>query len=188
MLLNILNSIQVNAAEKAVETTNKATEKLPLGIDFVQILFYMLCFVIAMVVLQKYLFLPLVKILDEREAKVAETLDKADELELKIANADNQAKSIIAEAHANARQIIEDAKIDIEPTKAKYLSDAENQRTEIIANANREADKIVSTATATAEKQVLSLVQKTIQKATNNLSISGSAQNEILGSIVNLKI
>lgn len=188
MQFNLFNTVAVLA-----ETQNQNAESLsetgfPLGIDIVQIAFYMVCFVIAMVVLQKYLFIPLVKILDQREAKLAASLDLVDELELKIAEADNKAKSIIAQAHANGRQILEDAKSEVEPLKSQYLREAEEQKMQIIANAKREAHKIISTATANAENEVLALAQKTIQKATANLAISGAAQNEILGSIINLKI
>jgi F-type H+-transporting ATPase subunit b len=159
-----------------------------LGIVPFDIGFYLFCFLIAMFVLNKFLFKPLNKILDERQARVEKALDEAELIESKLNGINDQAKVITDQAKAEARQIIEDAKAEIDPTKAKVIADAESQKANIIASATEQGDKIVATANATAQKEVMNIVQKAIQKATSNLNLSGSAQNEIMGSIINTKL
>jgi F-type H+-transporting ATPase subunit b len=159
-----------------------------LGINPVDIGFYLVCFLIAMVVLNAYLFKPLNKIIDERQARIEKALDEAELIEAKLNSINDQAKVITDQAKAEARQIIEDAKAEIEPTKAKVIADAESQKANIIASATEQGDKIVATANATARKEVMNIVQIAIKKATSNLNLSGSAQNEIMGSIINTKL
>ena len=177
-------------AKKALSATPEVVEstRSGLGLNPMDIAFYLLCFVVAMVILNNVLFKPLLKILEERESRINASFDEMEAMETKIANADNQSKSIIAKAHSDARSIIEDAKAQVEPVKAQVIADAEVQAHEIVSSANIDADKIISNAKANADKEVAGLVQKIIQKATSNLHISGPAQNEILGSIINTKL
>lgn len=159
-----------------------------LGINLFDLGFYLVCFLIAMVVLNNFLFKPLNKIIDERQARVEKALDEAELIEAKLNSINDQAKVITDQAKADARQIIEDAKAEVDPTKQKVIADAEYQKTQILASASQQGDKIIATANATAQKEVMNIVQKAIQKATSNLSISGAAQNEIMGSIINSKL
>jgi F-type H+-transporting ATPase subunit b len=183
MISNIFGSITAFATGEEKEVVNKG-----LGLDVGQLIFYVVCFVLAMVVLNKFLFGPIGKILDEREKKLEKSLDMIEELETKIANADNQAKTIISQAAAQSRQIIEDAKTEVEPTKVKVLQEAEDTKQEIISGAHTESSKIIASARSSAQTEVSGIVRGVITKATSNLEISESTQKEILANIVNHKL
>ena len=174
-------------AENSANTTGEVATK-GLGIEPIQIAFYLLCFVIAMLVLNNVLFKPLTKILDEREIRIDKALDEVEEIESRLANIDNQAKTITETAKVEARQIIEDAISSVEPVKKQVIADAEHTKHDILSSANTQADKIVATANAQAEKEVMTIVHKAIQKATANITVSESAQKEILAGIVNNKL
>ncbi len=174
---------QTLITQAAGDSANKG-----LGIDPIQIAFYLLCFVIAMLVLDKALFKPLSKLLDEREIRIDKALDEAEEIESRLANIDNQAKTITDTAKVEARQIVEDAISSVEPVKKQVIADAEHSKHDILAGANVQADKIVATANAQAEKEVMTIVHKAIQKATANITLSENAQKEILAGIVNNKL
>lgn len=80
----ILNTIITQA-----ETTQKATEQViessrsGLGLNMADIAFYLICFVVAMVVLNNVLFKPLLKILNEREARINASFDEMEAMEAK---------------------------------------------------------------------------------------------------------
>jgi F-type H+-transporting ATPase subunit b len=175
---------------KAEGATHGATEVVDkgLGLNGYSIAFYLICFVIAMLILNKALFVPLGKILDDRAARINKALDEAEEIESRLANIDNQAKAIVDTAKLEARQILDEAKSSVEPVKKQVIADAENSKHDIIHNAHTEADKIVATANAQAEKEVMTIVHKAIQKASHNISVPENAQKEILASLVNSKI
>ena len=176
------------ATEVMQNTVLETSGHQGLGINWFDLGFYLVCFLIAMVVLNNFLFKPLNKIIDERQARIEKALDEAELIEAKLNSINDQAKVITDQAKADARQIIEDAKAEVDPTKQKVLADADYQKMQILTAASEQGDKIISSANATAQKEVMNIVQKAIQKATSNLSISGSAQNEIMGSIINSKL
>jgi F-type H+-transporting ATPase subunit b len=185
----IFQTITAFAAKETGQSSELVTiGHTGLGINLVDIGFYLVCFLIAMVVLNNYLFKPLNKIIDERQVRIEKALDEAEMIEAKLNSINDQAKVITDKAKTEARQIIEDAKTEIEPTKQRVLADAEYQKSQIIAAATGQGEKIITNANAQAQKEVMNIVQKAIQKATSNLSISGPAQNEIMGSIINSKL
>lgn len=191
--INFFNSIIVsaesrntvaNVANKVSEVTTTEASK-GLGIDPFQIAFYIVCFLIAMVVLQKFLFSAIIKILDERQARIDKVLDEHDELESKLNDINNEATKITDRAKAEARLIIENAKKDAEPAKTQVLSEAENSRTEILANASNDAKKILDNARATAESEGVAVVQKILSKSVSNMKLSESSSQSILSEIIN---
>ena len=192
--LNIFDTITVLAssettkagatATKVMETATEAGGK-GLGIDPFQIAFYIVCFLIAMVVLQKFLFSAIIKILDERKARIDKALDETDELESKMMDINNQAQQIIDNAKSEARSIIENAKKDAEPAKAQVLAEADQARTEILASASNDAKKILDNARATAESEGVTVVQKILSKSVSNMKLSDSSSQSILSEIIN---
>ncbi len=192
--LNIFDSITAFASSENTRvgsTTSKIMEKTAeasnkgLGIDPLQIVFYIICFVIAMVVLNKFLFSAIIKILDERKARVDKALDETDELESKMLDINNQAKKITDDAKSEARVIVENAKKDAEPAKAQVLAEADTARTEILTIANNDAKKILDNARATAESEGVAVVQKILSKSVSNMKLSETSSQTILSEIIN---
>lgn len=77
-------------------------------------------FLILLVLLKKFLYKPLLKVLEERKQKIADSLKNAEEIEKKLlkteedrekvlAKASNEAQKIVEEATKSAQQIIADA-------------------------------------------------------------------------------
>jgi F-type H+-transporting ATPase subunit b len=184
----IVSAESKNTVAKAVSTATEtvATEGgKGLGIDLFQIVFYILCFIIAMVVLQKFLFSAIIKILDERQSRIDKVLDEHDELESKLNDINNEAKKITDVAKVEARTIIENAKKDVEPAKAKIMSEADEARTQILATASNDAKKILDNARATAESEGVAVVQKILTKSVSNMKLSDASSQTILSEIIN---
>ncbi len=180
---NVVNGsgkVSEQAMVKATEASSKG-----LGIDPFQIGFYIICFLIAMVVLNKFLFSAIIKILDERKARVDKALDETDELESKMQDINNQAQQITDNAKAEARSIIENAKKDAEPAKAQVLAEADQARTDILATASNDAKKILDNARATAESEGVAVVQKILTKSVSNMKLSDASSQSILSEIIN---
>jgi F-type H+-transporting ATPase subunit b len=192
--INLFDSITVsaeskNTVAKAVNAVNETVATAEggkgLGIDLFQIVFYILCFIIAMVVLQKFLFSAIIKILDERQARIDRVLDEHDELEAKLNDINNEAKKITDVAKVEARTIIENAKKDVEPARLKIMSEADATRVEILATASNDAKKILDNARATAESEGVAVVQKILTKSVSNMKLTESSSQAILSEIIN---
>lgn len=103
-------------------------------------------FLILLFLLKKFLYKPMLKMLDERKAKIAKSLSDADEIESRLLKtteeqekrlkeADKEAKTIIEDATKSANQIIKDAQdkasTDIEKMMAKAQSSLDAQRDQL---------------------------------------------------------
>jgi F-type H+-transporting ATPase subunit b len=191
--LNFFDPLIVFAEPKAtaVNSVNKVTETVAteggkgLGVDIIQIIFYILCFVIAMSILQKFLFSAVAKMLDERQLRIDKVLDEHDELEAKLNDINNEAKKITDVAKVEARTIIENAKKDVEPAKAKIMAEVDETRTSILATASNDAKKILDNARATAESEGIAVVQKILSKSVSNMKLSDTSSQTILSEIIN---
>jgi F-type H+-transporting ATPase subunit b len=184
----MFQTLIVNAAPEISKATEAAKESLPetgiLGLDIGQTIFYIICFVATMVVLNKVLFSKIAKILDDRQALLEKTAAEHDELTEKLANINSQAKQITDEAKASARKIIDDAKLEAEPAKNKVLSEAQEIAQGIVTSANNESTKIIAGAKSNAESEAGKIVVEAIKKSASNLQLSPELQSQISSQII----
>ncbi len=181
----MFNAITVFATPEAKEVASSLPETGILGLDIGQTVFYLVCFTATMIVLNKFLFSKIAKILDDRQFLLEKTAAEHEELTEKLANINSQAKQIIDEAKATSRKIIDDAKLEIEPTKTKVINEAQENAQSIIANANMESTKIVNSAKGNAENEAGKIVIQAIQKAASNLKLDSGLQASISDQIIN---
>lgn len=129
-----------------------------LGLNLTSFLIQLGTFIIAFLVLRKWAFKPILKVLNERRETIEKGVSLGEkmqkdqaEMEQKVAQALSEARSqadkIIADASANGRQVINDAE-----TKAKEKSEA------IIAAAEERIDQNIKLARTKLEKDLAGLV------------------------------
>lgn len=100
---------------------------------FPQILFQIVNFGIIVAVLYKFLYKPILKILDQRSQKVSQGLQAA-EANLKAQEElDDKVKSELKQAQSEASKVIKSAKTDAEKQAQEILAKARGEATTIIA-------------------------------------------------------
>src|SRR5450830_58651 len=87
-----------------------------LGIDWKLFLSQAVNFFILLVVLTFFVYKPLIKVIKERNKKIAEGLEKAEEVDIRLKEVDNIGKEKIKEAENTSINIIKDTE-----KKAKNL-------------------------------------------------------------------
>lgn len=110
---------------------------------------------------------PVLRVLHERQAKIAKGLEDARQAAIARDNADSDVKKILDEARAEAAKIRQDASVQ-----------AENQANGILAQANQEAKEIVAAARQDAEgerDQILADLRGQVA------SIAIAAANKLVG-------
>ncbi len=131
-----------------------------LGIDGKALLFQLITFVLAILVLKKYAFKPIIKVLNERRetiengVKLGEQMQKEKaELETKVTEtlhgARAEADKIVADAQTAGRQVVQEAE-DAARTKADGM----------IAQANERIKQDTAIARKKLEKDVAGLVSE----------------------------
>ncbi|MDI6901205.1 MAG: F0F1 ATP synthase subunit B [Anaerosomatales bacterium] len=94
-----------------------------------EILVSLVSFLVLLVVLGKFAFPPVMRMLDERAEKIRESLEKAEETRVEAERLLEEYKQQMAEARTEASSIIEQGR-----------KVAENMKAEIVAQAREEAD------------------------------------------------
>jgi len=80
-------------------------------------------FCIVAFLLHRFAYKPILKVLEERRQRIAESLANADKIKTELANAEAKAREIIGEAGAEATKLIEEARV-----AAAKVGEAETQK------------------------------------------------------------
>ena len=113
-----------------------------LGINIGYLAMQIVLFVILFLVLRGYLYNPIIKVLEERKAKIAKGLEDARQASIARDNADAEAKKVLDDARAEAAKMRQEASVQ-----------ADEQATAILAKANEDAKAVVASAADEAEAE-----------------------------------
>ncbi|CAF0689649.1 F0F1 ATP synthase subunit B [Candidatus Methylacidithermus pantelleriae] len=131
---------------------------LQLGISWPKLLAQTLNFAIVLFVLQRYAYRPILRLLEERRERIAESLRKAEEIDRLLAEAEAKRKAIVMEANQRASQIIEEAQRAAEVQGQRYLDRALQESEQILAKARELAAREREQTLAEVRRQVVRLV------------------------------
>ena len=127
------------------------------GLNWKLLLIQALNFGILLFVLWRYLYGPVLAMIDERRTKIADGVKKAEAADRRLAEADTEGKGLIASASKDAETLVSSAR-----------SRADEQAAEIIKRSHDQAERVLADATARAEearRQALVAGDKEIARA-----------------------
>lgn len=127
------------------------------GLNWKLLLIQGLNFAIVLFVLHRFLYEPVLKMIDERRTKIAEGVKKAEAADRRLAEADTEGKTLIAEAGKEAQELVAAGRVR-----------AESQAGEILKATQAKADALLLDAVARAEeakRQALIAGEKEIARA-----------------------
>ena len=113
-----------------------------LGLNLWEFIFTIVNFLLLLFLLKKFLYKPILKMLDQRKASIDEALTAADEARNEVASTEENLRVQIAKAKVEAEDIVADAK-----------KKADKIHQQIIAGAEAEAKSITDTASEQIEKE-----------------------------------
>jgi F-type H+-transporting ATPase subunit b len=111
------------------------------GVDWLHLLAQLATFLAVLWVLKRFAYRPLLDLLKEREERIAEALQKAEQIEKDRARAEEDRKNVLADAQTEAQRIIDEARSVAQREGDKQLQEAIAQAEQLIAKA-REATEI----------------------------------------------
>lgn len=143
-----------------------------LGIDWKLLVAQIVNFLILLLILRKFLFGPVIKILSERKSKIAKGLKDAQSARESLESADRKAKEVIFKATQEAQIVVASAKGEMEKEKKKIISEAQQKATGIIKDAQERAKSEEEKLVMRSKSRIGELVVVALEK------ILGSKQNE----------
>lgn len=164
------------AAETAASKGDMFTA---LGIDWKMLIFQGVAFLILVWILTKWVFPPLLKAVDDRQAKIEETTKAADEARQKAEKAEANVEDTLRQARKEASEIVTTAKNEANQIAESADKKAKERAERIVAEAHEDIQKDVLAARKALEKDTLNLVKKAA-----GLAVGGVADSKLDAAVV----
>ena len=124
------------------------------GINWKLLLVQAINFGLVLLVLWRYLYTPLLRILDERQKKIADGVRTAEEAAQKLSDAESAKREILASADREAEQFLARARLDAGEKGIQLLKDAEARAAALVADAAARAEESKRQAFLQSEREI----------------------------------
>lgn len=160
----MIDLVQVLAASDASAVAESASIPEKFGIQWQYVTMQLISFVVLAAVLWKFAFKPVFATMEEREAKIDSGLKYAEEMQLKLAEAEAEKKRILQEASVEAKAIVTDARQTAEARIDKSAQEAIRAAEEITRKAEQQIENDRRQMLAEARGEISRLVVATTRK------------------------
>lgn len=135
-----------------------------LGIDWKMLVLQSVAFLILLWLLSKYVFPVLMKVIDEREAKIAEGQKAAEAATKQAEAAKDDVAKLLKDARQEAAEIVATAKEQANKMSADSDKKAKERAERIVATASDDIAKQVDAARKTLRNETIELVAEATEK------------------------
>lgn len=143
------------------------------GIKPVLLLAQIINFVILLYILKRFLYKPILKVLEKRKNKIETSMNQSDQIQKKFEELDKKQQEILDNARKESAQIIDEAKSEAKTLAKQIQIESSNQTEQTLKRAKE---------TITLEKQ------KMINEAKREIvSVVTSATEKVVGKVLTKK-
>ncbi len=135
-----------------------------LGVDWRLIIAQMVNFFILLGLLYKFLYKPLLKVLEERRERVDKSIEQAKLIEENMARATRERQEEIAKARLEAGRIMEEAKLAATAHRNKLMVEAQSESDKIVKQAEASLQAEKAAMLGEAKLELAALVMNTTEK------------------------
>lgn len=154
-----------------------------LGIDFKELIFAIINFLILVGVLGKFLYKPFIGILEERKQTIKEAFENAEATNKKADQKYEAYSRILAKAEDEAREIVKSAKLRADEQATLILADAKDEAVKIKEQAAKDIEREKQMALADVRAQIAELSMLAAQQILEK-EISVEGQDQIIDSVL----
>lgn len=148
----------------ATDTTQSTDLFSSIGINWKLLILQTIAFLILLWFLKKFVYPPLVAMLDKREAEIAMAAAAAREAQNQANKSEEATKKLLAEARAEAKDIVATAKDEASAMVADAETKSKAQAEHIVAAAHDEIAKEVIAAKKALHNETIDLVAAATEK------------------------
>lgn len=124
------------------------------GINWKLLLIQAVNFGVLLTALTYFLYRPVMKMLDERRAKIAEGVQAAEAAGQRLADAKTEADSIVGDGARQAETLLSNARSSAEEKGASILKDAETRAAQVMKDAEARAAESQRQAMRESEREI----------------------------------
>lgn len=126
----------------------------------------LITFGLAVFVLWKFAFGPLQRIIDERRARIQQSMDAAEQTRAEALALLDEYKQTLARVRGEAEEILENSRSAGEATKAELIAEARGQAERVLARAHEQIERETRAALRELKAQVAELTLLATEKVT----------------------
>lgn len=137
-----------------------------LGIDGGIFVAQLVNFLVVLLVLWKFAYKPIMKMLDQRSERIEKSMKDAEHVEKRVAALEDERKQVVTEARVEAAKVMETARTDAEAMKTEMVEKAKREVERVVVNGKaqlkadqeammREARKELAAIAVAAAKKIL---------------------------------
>lgn len=139
-----------------------------LGIDWKLLIAQIVNFAILFFLLKKFLFRPILGLLEKRREKIEKSLKDVERIEKELATIREKREEILKTANQKAEEILREAKEIVESQKINILADTKKQTEKMLeearASIEKEKDRLVDEAREDLAELVLLATEKVLRE------------------------
>ncbi|HSM55322.1 MAG TPA: F0F1 ATP synthase subunit B [Candidatus Sulfomarinibacteraceae bacterium] len=154
-----------------------------LGINIGYLLIQILGIIVILAFMKAFAYEPILRVLEERQARIAKGLEDARQAAIARDNADAEAKKILDAARAEAAKSRQQAVEQAEETRKGIIKQAEAEAKEIVAEARSEAEEERNRILAELRGQVASIAIAATNKLVQE-SLDADRQRTLINSFL----
>lgn len=139
------------------------------GVDWSKFIAQTILFLIVYLVLRRFAFSSVIKMLEDRRRRIEEGQLNAEKIKKQLAEADVRYEEILRKANNEAKAMIEEVRVANEATTAKEIQRAVKDAEGIIARAQEALENDRQRMIAEVKKEMLALVIATTAKVTGKV-------------------
>ena len=128
-----------------------------LGLNARDFIWHTINFIILIVLLSRFLYRPIVAMLDERTRRIQESLEAAERARADVAQADRERDELLASARREIQEMMTTAQQVAERIQSEARTTAQQEAQRIVETARQEADAERAQAMAELRREVASL-------------------------------
>ncbi len=121
-------------------------------------------FLLVLLVLWRFAYKPIMRMLDERETKIAESVKNAEAIEKRLRDADAEHAKVVTAARVEAQSIIEKAMADTEVRKNEMVEAAKREVERVIQKGKQQLDEERVAMLVTARRDLVEIAVKAAAK------------------------
>jgi len=139
----------------------------------------LITFGLAVLVLWKYAFGPLQRVIDERRARIQESMDSAEQTRAEAQRLLDEYKQTLAEVRGEAEEILERSRSAGEATKAEILAESRAHAERVVTKAHEQIERETRAALRELKAQVAELTLLATEKVARS-SLSEADQRRLI--------
>ncbi len=109
-------------------------------------------FFLLLFILKRFLYKPILKVLEERKKKIEESLKNAEEIEKRLLETEEEKEKVLAKAANEAQKLLDETKKELEEMREEMKQNAKLQVEEII----RKGEEAARAEAGRMEQQIMS--------------------------------